>query len=77
MRRVFFFEVSMSKTVCRGCPYFDFSIAVTFEGDNPPRMEMSCAIGEQGAGFRMDCSKRPDRDTGERRRVADMGGDVS
>lgn len=72
-----FFFSGADLSICRGCPHFDFAIAVTFEGSDPPRMDMSCLIGEQAAGIRVKCDKRPDRDTGERRRVTDMGGDAS
>ena len=73
--RAFLFGRAMSKTVCRDCPNFDFSIVVSM-GDAPMRIEMRCMVDEQMAGLRTECDRKPDRDTGERRRVADMGGDA-
>lgn len=60
-----------------GCKHFDFAISVTLEGNTPPRVDMSCKVGEQMAGIRTECNSRPVTDTGERRRVTDMGGDAS
>ncbi len=74
--RAFLFGRAMSKTVCRDCPNFDFSIVVSM-GDAPMRIEMRCMVDEQMAGLRTECDRKPDRDTGERRRVADMDGDAS
>ena len=74
--RAFLFGRAMSKTVCRDCPNFDFSIVVSM-GDAPMRIDMRCMVDEQMAGIRTECNRKPDRDTGERRRVADMGGDAS
>ena len=73
--RAFLFGRAMSKTVCRDCPNFDFAIVVSM-GDAPMRIEMRCMVDEQMAGLRTECDRKPDRDTGERRRVADMGGDA-
>jgi hypothetical protein len=50
---------------------------VTFEGNTPPRVNISCKAGEKMAGIRTECNSRPVTDTGERRRITDMGGDAS
>jgi len=67
-----------SMSICRGCPHFDFAIAITPEGSRGPQVDMDCRIGQPGAGVRETCLKKPVHvDTGERRRKTDMGGDAS
>lgn len=62
-------------SICRGCPHFDFAIAIVPEGARGPRIDMDCRIGQPGAGMREACQEKPAPvDTGERRRKTDMGG---
>ena len=65
-------------SICRGCPHFDFSIAVAVAGNAGPRIDMDCELGVSMPGIRDVCELKPVRvDTGERRRETDMGGDAS
>lgn len=74
---LFLWATMSTKTICRGCPHFDFAIAIAYEGNDGPRMDMTCDLGESAAGIRLSCDKRPERDNGMRRRETDMGGDAS
>ena len=60
-------------SICRGCPHYHWEIRVDYDGASPVRFIDTCGRGLAAAGWRTSCAAKPSRDTGQRRRVTDLG----